>query len=506
MSGEPVIPNFGGAPLAASDVLPGFGTPTPPAAAGGPVVPSFGPSPVSPPMPPGGPMAPPAPHHNLSDLLSAVPAILAGLKNPVEAGAALAGLRIGQDRARERTLTNEQRQEKRAQDTARFTSDVVTHAQGFDDEIALHQYLAAIKPMADYYGVDLSGFSISDEKKSAKDRGMVQDALDKAIKRHGAEILNNDQASIQLSDGRTFSMPVARQMMGGAVSQNGQAIPVPSTTKPDLPNTPEEQFYAQYAKEQGAKSFRELSTADQGKAREQWAKSGRADPGEKPQRVEGLLDGKPAFVFQTGTHFQDSSGADVTARFRPLQTPSERPSNGEPVVAVDNGDGTVTYVPRSQVAGRTVRKTTPAPTQAQYQDAAYASRINDAAKVLDGIEPDITGMNYATFTVQGRLPAAAQSSTFQSYDQAARNLVNAILRRESGAAISASEFENAKKQYLPQPGDTPQVLAQKRQNRQRVADNMERAAGAAASGSDAQPAAAVVKWGRDAQGRPVRLP
>jgi hypothetical protein len=50
--------------------------------------------------------------------------------------------------------------------------------------------------------------------------------------------------------------------------------------------------------------------------------------------------------------------------------------------------------------------------------------------------------------------------------QAERNFATAILRRESGAAISASEFATVNKQYFPRPGDDAKTLAQKAQNRQ----------------------------------------
>jgi hypothetical protein len=39
----------------------------------------------------------------------------------------------------------------------------------------------------------------------------------------------------------------------------------------------------------------------------------------------------------------------------------------------------------------------------------------------------------------------------QSQKQAEQNFINAILRKESGAAISPSEYKNAEKQYFPQP-------------------------------------------------------
>lgn len=53
----------------------------------------------------------------------------------------------------------------------------------------------------------------------------------------------------------------------------------------------------------------------------------------------------------------------------------------------------------------------------------------------------------------------------QQTDQARRDFVNAVLRKESGAAISQSEFDNANRQYFPQPGDSPAVIEQKRANR-----------------------------------------
>jgi hypothetical protein len=54
----------------------------------------------------------------------------------------------------------------------------------------------------------------------------------------------------------------------------------------------------------------------------------------------------------------------------------------------------------------------------------------------------------------------------QKVEQAQRDFVNAILRKESGAAISPSEFENARKQYFAQPGDSAPVIEQKRANRE----------------------------------------
>lgn len=59
-----------------------------------------------------------------------------------------------------------------------------------------------------------------------------------------------------------------------------------------------------------------------------------------------------------------------------------------------------------------------------------------------------------------------QSPAQQQVEQAQRDFINAALRRESGAAIADSEFANARQQYFPQPGDSAQVIEQKRRNRE----------------------------------------
>src|SRR5690606_34273895 len=67
--------------------------------------------------------------------------------------------------------------------------------------------------------------------------------------------------------------------------------------------------------------------------------------------------------------------------------------------------------------------------------------------------------------IKGGVPNAIRSGESLSQEQAERNFVNAVLRKESGAAIAPSEFESAERQYFPRVGDTPEVLEQKKANR-----------------------------------------
>lgn len=77
----------------------------------------------------------------------------------------------------------------------------------------------------------------------------------------------------------------------------------------------------------------------------------------------------------------------------------------------------------------------------------------------------------------GTMMNFTQSAAQQRVDQAQRNFVNATLRQESGAAISQGEWDNAKKQYFPQPGDDASVIEQKRLNRAQVINGFKTSAG-----------------------------
>ena len=119
------------------------------------------------------------------------------------------------------------------------------------------------------------------------------------------------------------------------------------------------------------------------------------------------------------------------------------------------------------------------PTAEQSKAAGFASRLQQSNTTFDTLAPQITKLSTVDFFKLRHLPNALQPAYFQQQVQAERNFINAQLRRESGAAISPSEFSNAEQQYFPQPGDTPEVLAQKKANRELAQANLIREAGSA---------------------------
>lgn len=103
-----------------------------------------------------------------------------------------------------------------------------------------------------------------------------------------------------------------------------------------------------------------------------------------------------------------------------------------------------------------------------------AQEANDQLELLMNGDPakGIKGWDPTTVSagVQNALPNALggnfiRSPESQKFRQAGLNFTSALLRKESGAVISPSEYKNAAQQYLDQPGDTPEVRALKKQNR-----------------------------------------
>jgi hypothetical protein len=105
-------------------------------------------------------------------------------------------------------------------------------------------------------------------------------------------------------------------------------------------------------------------------------------------------------------------------------------------------------------------------TETQSNALVFSQRMKEANSILDKVE--MQGADFLQ-TMMQKVPVAGNyliSEEQQSYQQAKENFINATLRKESGAAIADSEFTRADKQYFPTPGDSPQVIAQKRANRE----------------------------------------
>lgn len=161
-------------------------------------------------------------------------------------------------------------------------------------------------------------------------------------------------------------------------------------------------------------------------------------------------------------------------------------------LADPGGQFSVTTTPDGGVQVIQGRQGTPSgATEGQANANIYATRMEAASPLIDQFTG--SGTNFWSGLVSGagivgNIVLGQIDPEYQQFAQAVRDFINASLRRESGAVISDSEFASARAQYIPQPGDTPEVLEQKRQNRIRQTEAIRQASGPfAGQGGQAAP-------------------
>jgi hypothetical protein len=129
--------------------------------------------------------------------------------------------------------------------------------------------------------------------------------------------------------------------------------------------------------------------------------------------------------------------------------------------------------------------------EGQGKAAGFTDRMLQSEGILSGVAvpegyqgPTTPGVQEqgmsATQAGLSKIPGVGNylvSNERQKFEQAKRDFINAQLRRESGAAISPTEFESADKQYFPVPGDKPDVIKQKEANRRAAIEALGREGG-----------------------------
>lgn len=155
------------------------------------------------------------------------------------------------------------------------------------------------------------------------------------------------------------------------------------------------------------------------------------------------------------------------------------------------GPGGVPLMGKSAAAGQGAKMT-----EAQAKANIFGQRMSEANKVFDGlaakgvnrpgiIKEGVQGavgmipfigdtMAVGAGNIMNSMPGflGGPSDEQQMSEQAQRDFINAVLRRESGAVINPEEFANAAQQYFVQPGDSESVKRQKRTNRQNATQLM----------------------------------
>ncbi len=147
----------------------------------------------------------------------------------------------------------------------------------------------------------------------------------------------------------------------------------------------------------------------------------------------------------------------------------EGPRDAGPLETIIGPNGKPIRVPREQAIGKETVAGQEKPSSGQQKRVlAFFNRAEQADKELEGMETEIQKQSLGGQFWMNRAPNFAQTQIGQSYGAAQRAFTEARLRKDSGAAIPEQEFENDKRTYFAQAGDSKQTLEQKRRARSAI--------------------------------------
>jgi hypothetical protein len=138
---------------------------------------------------------------------------------------------------------------------------------------------------------------------------------------------------------------------------------------------------------------------------------------------------------------------------------------------------------------QTLRTENRPPSSAERRVYGFYMRAKDAAETLDQMQEQMLDKNWVGQQWQRYGPNWLQTQDNQVYQQAQRQFTEARLRKDSGAAIAASEYENDRVTYFPQPGDGPKVLKRKAAARKTLLQSLHTESGRAGAVENGAPVA-----------------
>jgi hypothetical protein len=173
---------------------------------------------------------------------------------------------------------------------------------------------------------------------------------------------------------------------------------------------------------------------------------------------------------------------DTLVRTDPMTGKAEIAYGGERSNTIQGPDGKLITMPegadpktwRNEITRINADVAAGKKTEVQAKAEIFANKMEQSNKsISDSIGTSLSGK------IASGLPLGnyVQTPEYQKYKQASSNFITALLRQESGAAISKTEFDRYEREYMPQPGDGKEVLAQKAEARRVAIDGMKKGAG-----------------------------
>ena len=230
---------------------------------------------------------------------------------------------------------------------------------------------------------------------------------------------------------------------------------------------------------------RQQAAAQEAQTRQQaaaWLESIGANPDMTAAVANGYMT-----IEEAAAQITDPAAVNTNERYQAVggRFYDMQPEGGGPPVPIDNGSGlgpggvNLTFDPAT---GRLEYNSNGGVgggdfTEGESKDVVYVTRAQGALEVLDAAIDEAGTLRSSLLTdrgdrLAGMLPMGTggglQNPEFQVAQQAGEEFLQAILRKDTGAAITSEEQALYGATYLPQPGDQPAVLEAKRQARIRA--------------------------------------
>lgn len=380
------------------------------------------------------------------------------IQNPLAQYAQISAIQDAQQRNRLLDLTMQDKQRELAQTSAlndayakNLNPDGTVNSQGLVGSVAQAGYGSAIP------GIQKS-LTEAETARLAQQKAQV----DLGLQRFGAlgQVLNGvtDQASY------TAAIQHAAQSFGPQAVAN-----IPATYDPQfVAQTKAQALTVQQQLEQHSKAIdQQLAASQFGETQRHNAATESTAAGNLAVAQQNAAT-EAASALTRGLEYDAKNGVVVNKRTG--QTVQVRDAQGNPIAnAVGNLTGeqsnAVAFGARALDAQNTLR-------QLESQGVTNGGRIKQS---LEGVPVVGNALGNAV----NSLPtwAGAPTDQQQSYEQAQRNFVSAVLRKESGAAISNEEYANEAKKYFPQPGDSASTIEQKARARDLAIEGLKAQAG-----------------------------
>lgn len=139
-------------------------------------------------------------------------------------------------------------------------------------------------------------------------------------------------------------------------------------------------------------------------------------------------------------------------------------------VTITNPDGSTVQIGGSGQQAPKLNET-------ESKSLIYFDRANAAEEILNQHEEQLTSLSQKAGAGVPLVGNYLVSDEYQQAQQAGREFLASILRKDTGAAITQQEFDLYGPMFLPMPGDSDAVLAQKKESRRIAIDAIQKTLG-----------------------------